>query len=1396
MTQLDHPQSAGQQAPVTDPLPDLNALLWRGINPLRRKAEAPLIAQIAAVMADAGKGRLPVFDTTAARLSDWIVGRFAHIAALDRINREHSIRVATAPDEPARRLLVLDFARALGASGRQIAGDRKAFRRWFGLDTVMERYRRQIAMAEREAAFGLGRLGVMVAALLGQAPYDAAGIWRRSGLEAAVIAALAYPGDARVRTAAFECLSALLAAVPAPARDTLPGEIVLRRIHADATSRTSEVATQIAALDALFLLSEPDFMLAVRARLAVPGKGDDLWLRRHAVGLLCQVSDTLPEAGPVLETVCNDPSAAVRQALARGLDHLPPALAASLLDRLATDSATEVRAQALDRIPALMGRLPEARLAGRLAQSLQGEADDFVLRTALDAAARGAESLGAWSGPEWTPLRPVIEDLHRTAAAIPVRRWAGHALERIWCASEPEAASLRTFLTDRLRGSAEGGTRRLTAVRQLAMERPDLLARVLAVMAQDDYGYELLGTSHALGPRVRRGDLFRFRTWRALYEFRHPSPDKRQAYSHTIGRIFRGLWHAPSSIMAELAQTRVPGEPLFISGEGGWRPYLPLPDHALSAIDTGDTVRIVTSEGITEMTPPRGFLRRLRSRVQLSLRFAEIAALRNWTEARNQPPTAYVAALRDLGFEIRLRPHSDRAGTDPAAARFFSVGWPLLLPSEIWQQFGSYFYTLHQNTLRHLSIFIGAVLLWFLGKHLWVSARMRRTRARLPLVLGGWGTRGKSGTERIKAALISALGYSLVSKTTGNEAMFLYGFPFGPVKEMFLFRPYDKATIWEQEDVARLATKLKGDVFLWECMGLTPAYVKVLQRHWMRDDISTVTNTYPDHEDLQGPAGRDIPMVMTNFIPKNGRLLTSEEQMRPILADAAAALGTSMAGVGWKEAGMLPAEALTRFPYEEHPYNIALVLKLAEDLGIGADFALREMADRVVPDIGVLKAYPLAAMRGRQIEFVMGNSANERFGAMGNWRRMGFSTQDPYADPGVMLTAVVNNRADRVPRSRVFADLLVNDVSLDRIVLIGSNLQGMQGYIDEAVEARLRELSLFSGTTPDQTPTALLEQAARGLRVAYRDTDIQDRIRAMASGLAPAAAPAINAQPDAAGILGLLRGLADLPGERVEDLALRQAELETERAEYRTLDERIVRGDPPAAVDDAFREAFRIWFRRKLVVVEDYHASGDKVIDIVCSATPPGLHNRVMGMQNIKGTGLDFVYRWQAWETVHNACDRAEDANPLISDDGLQTLVSFQEYGVASEERVRATLHLLRSRDGEMLKSQLDLIAAALDAQLAQVRRGMSVDRKQSGWDRVFQYAEAFLDAGDAVRRRKVADRIYRDMITQRISHERAARELKSLNSRQKGGWLAEALSAFAKRKKTGPEPSADPAGK
>src|SRR5262245_60416661 len=114
---------------------------------------------------------------------------------------------------------------------------------------------------------------------------------------------------------------------------------------------------------------------------------------------------------------------------------------------------------------------------------------------------------------------------------------------------------------------------------------------------------------------------------------------------------------------------------------------------------------------------------------------------------------------------------------------------------ETWERFQNYFVSLYQNSVVELAVFTAVFGALFFGLHVYFNAGLKRWRKRIPLIVGGWGTRGKSGTERLKAALFNAVGLGVVSKTTGCEAMFLQAYPFGPMKEMFLFRPYDKATI-------------------------------------------------------------------------------------------------------------------------------------------------------------------------------------------------------------------------------------------------------------------------------------------------------------------------------------------------------------------------------------------------------------------------------------------------------------------------------------------------------------------------------------------------------------------------------------------------------------------------
>ncbi len=616
-------------------------------------------------------------------------------------------------------------------------------------------------------------------------------------------------------------------------------------------------------------------------------------------------------------------------------------------------------------------------------------------------------------------------------------------------------------------------------------------------MSQSDFGFDIhRGWFHV---QITRGPVFGFRLWRLIHELSNPATDKRDALPHTVGRINQGGIRAPSQILGELSETRVPGEPLTIAEDGTWRPFLPLLDDFISVLNQSwfspSTTCFYSSQGVTEVTGPQGFWKQIVAAYRLNFQFRRLADRRNWDQD-TYPASSYIQTVRELGFQVNFRHHDTCAANestpdsndhadalaDESVTRFFATACaaPILVVGSLIEsvreqflRYADYFGSSFENSIEHLLIFASIILFLVIAKHLHSNYTFRKARRKIPISIGGWGTRGKSGTERLKAALVGAIGHGLVSKTTGCEAMFIHGNAFGEPLEIPLFRPYDKATIWEQRNLIMMASKMEPSVFLWECMALTPSYVDVLQRQWTRDDIGTITNTYPDHEDIQGPAGHNVATTISGFVPVKSHLVTSEEQMRPYVTESCRSVHTSVRGVGWLESGLITDDVLERFPYQEHPDNVALVAAMGAELGVDYDVALKAMGDYLVPDLGVLKTHPISTVRTRRIEFTNGMSANERFGCMGNWQRLGFDTQDPWQQPTTWICGVVNNRADRVPRSKVFAKIIVEDMNADRFFLIGNNLNGLKAFIHEAWEEKAKTLSLCERGQPWQTDYAV-----------------------------------------------------------------------------------------------------------------------------------------------------------------------------------------------------------------------------------------------------------------------------------------------------------------------------------
>ncbi|WP_427969091.1 HEAT repeat domain-containing protein [Altererythrobacter sp.] len=1373
--------------PLTEALP----------RPLAERLDDGVAERLVPVYADLRDEIVAFADERAApmpaRRHAEIVARFcnrqsATIAALGKAEALFQSRFTSAADEAEERAAILDFARALGADSRQLKRDAKALEKFFDADAVLERFHKRMGERERALAYALERLGPVAGDALSEDPGMIESAFFIDLFEDLLAGMRNWRGDPRVRRAAHMCMGRIARRI-----SRWPGGVwfdtmlsATRRVCLD---ESEDLWTQCAALDALLALSPTSIPSVMRRRLSVsmsaktPQQRDnELFVRRHMVRMLCANLGRIAKLKPVLATLANDPDGAVRQAFADSLHELPEEHARGMLTRMRTDKDPQVRAAIFADPARLLGRVDPATYVLHIRRILTYDTDEFVLRIAMDAAAATV----SWClFREHAALDEVVRSMRegialfrRRALSPKLLRWADEARERIWLMSDPEALEIAGLIRATTEGQREAQIKRVRGLRPHIKADREKVGRVMAVLAQRDFGLSL---ETGLRPSIQRGEWLRRRWWRIMFEGRNSATDKRQAFHHTTGRHYWGSMIAPSARMAELAPTKVPGEPLFESKEGGWRNYLPLLDQVLSALDRGGTIELYTSAGITEIEAPSGLWRRMRAFWRVSRDFVRLAGL------RNREPGEYLAELRKLGLTITFRSYGEVEEPNPEVVKLFSMGGILPALPMLWDKAFAYATTVYENSLVELAVFLGLASLWFFGRHIALGFYARRLRNSLALSLGGWGTRGKSGTERLKAGLINALGPSIVSKTTGCEAMFLIGNPFGGLTEMFLFRPYDKATIWEQFNLLRTAKGLSTRVFLWECMGLNPAYVRVLQQDWMRDDIGTLTNTYPDHEDVQGPAGRNIPEVMCEFIPHNSVCLTTEEEMLPILMEGGEKANTRMRAVTWKEAGLIHKSLLERFPYEEHPYNIALVTAMGDELGLEPDYCVREMADRVVADLGVLKTYPRSEINGRTLEFVMGMSANERFGAMGNWTRMGFIDHDLANDPEIFVTTVVNNRADRVPRSRVFARMLVHDVSADKHFLIGSNIEGLTGFIDEEWAAYAAGLTLFEDGVD---PRERLAELAKKQRIPLSQAELDGLLGAM---LAPQSEKIARDRAITAAQEGKLAAALEQAGVAGREAILAHYEaMANFHRDYAALESSL--GGGKDSVDRQMRELLGRAFRAKLVPVRDFYIKGEMIVRLVAEQTPPGLINRIMGMQNIKGTGLDWVYRWQAWETVWKACQQLRDDDPVAIERGFRMLASFQEYGALSEKEVRSAVAALRERIEQVpaiAPAQLDALEVRLTAQLRKFEATESevdsaeeqeMGRFAAAGERLISITEDFLDAGDAVRRRRASDRIYKALIAEQVSLQRAASELKALTSRQKGGWLGKSLKERSRR--------------
>ena len=437
--------------------------------------------------------------------------------SLARINKlrirqsEFNQRFTSANTRTQRNGLILKFAQDLGASSRQLRGDQKALQRFFGYDAVLERSMRRISETEYHVAFLLNRITAITAKALRESGQvsEQQRILNHIDMENRLTPLLGYRGDERVRIALFRCMAAIFGHISDQIKSQYAEERITVFIYRASLDIQQPIWIQNETFELLSQMDADSFFRAADKRLFRPSGGDDFFVRKKIIQLLCDHIDKERKIKRFIPTITRDLSPFVRQAVVtliiQYLIHNPPAdqdtgnqeIMPWLRHMLLKDISAQVRAATLLEISkSIIPLLPYFELVTELfADHFDNEQDTFVLRagfkTVVDCVVTlQNEKYGTLVHPFVEKVLPLIINLHQNADSFSVRRWAALCREKLILSLDEQAVSLMTYLAPRIEKIAPGKKGRIPKSCFKGLD-DEVIGRVLSVLAQDDFGLGL-----------------------------------------------------------------------------------------------------------------------------------------------------------------------------------------------------------------------------------------------------------------------------------------------------------------------------------------------------------------------------------------------------------------------------------------------------------------------------------------------------------------------------------------------------------------------------------------------------------------------------------------------------------------------------------------------------------------------------------------------------------------------------------------------------------------------------------------------------------------------------------------------------------------------------------------
>jgi gamma-polyglutamate synthase len=310
----------------------------------------------------------------------------------------------------------------------------------------------------------------------------------------------------------------------------------------------------------------------------------------------------------------------------------------------------------------------------------------------------------------------------------------------------------------------------------------------------------------------------------------------------------------------------------------------------------------------------------------------------------------------------------------------------------------------------------GAVELWL----------HRRNLRKIPIRIHVNGTRGKSSVVRLIAAGLRENGIVTCAKTTGTLARFI----LPDARELPIFRPAGPNVI-EQRRIVATAAAYGAEALVIECMALQPELQALSELKMIRATHAVITNARPDHLEVMGPGAPDVAAALAGVTPVGGKLYTTELSELETLKRAADDRKAELIPIDAETVGAIGRSELEPFSYTEHPDNVALALRVCEDLGVERAVALAGMW-KAKRDPGALTECVIDFF-GRRLVFVNGFAANDPVSSEQLWNLA------LERHPGVeRRIALFNCRDDRPERSIQLGADLTRWSPADYVLLMGS----------------------------------------------------------------------------------------------------------------------------------------------------------------------------------------------------------------------------------------------------------------------------------------------------------------------------------------------------------------------